>query len=111
MVRWLTIPALTLGFSLWGVGCSSDDSATNPGSDAGDSAVVKDPCDSFTTSGAPCDQVSTRVCFPLCATGGCRCITNPQGTGGIWQCTTDTSCFPDSAPPGDFADAGADAAD
>ena len=32
--------------------------------------------------------------------GGCRCLAGPAGEG-VWECTNDFSCYPDSAPSQD----------
>lgn len=118
VIRWMMRGVLGLWGSIalasW-AGCSADDAPIAPAPDGGDSAAAIDPCDAFTTSGAPCDVVSSRVCFPLCANGGCRCVAAASGDGGVWACVTDTSCFPDGAPdlddppPRDAADDSSDA--
>ena len=82
-------------------GCSSDDSTSttdaSASTDSSDPNVCGDP--SLVHNGGSCYPVANIRCFPLCATGGCWC--RPGGSvpdAGVWQCQSDVSCLPDSAP-------------
>jgi hypothetical protein len=76
-------------------GACGDDSG-NATADAAASEGSADLCAHFTTSGDPCSPVSTQRCFPLCTRGGCFCTAAPSGSGGIWKCVDDESCYPDT---------------
>jgi hypothetical protein len=87
------------------VGCSSNPTAGDGGSDA--TAEASDLCSQFTSVGDPCPRVSAQLCFPECTNGGCKCVAGSNGP--VWQCTTDTSCMPCSAPLDDASvDCGSD---
>ncbi len=112
---WLcAVAALTAAFVVVPA-CSSDPPAAATTADSGGDGGVTDVCASYTKIGDPCPLISGRVCFPQCATGGCKCVGSASGPR--WTCTSDFSCQPDAAPdldagdtppPGD--DAAADAA-
>ncbi|HEX7601078.1 MAG TPA: hypothetical protein VF316_05710 [Polyangiaceae bacterium] len=93
---------LVLPLGLFGLGCSTDDSAQDGGADgAHDGPIDLCDVDAFSGSGNACAHLSDRVCFPQCTTGGCKCA---QGaTGPVWKCTSDFSCVPDSGPLDDAA--------
>ena len=101
-ITYVAVALCALAIPVFAPGCSSDDSAA-PTNDASastgspDADVCGDP--SLVQNGGPCYPVADIRCFPLCATGGCWCRkggTNPDA--GIWQCQSDVSCLPDSAP-------------
>ena len=111
---------LAFFFGAWfAVACVKNDAGSTGADAAIDSAQVEDPCDvdAFIASGGnghACFFVSRNVCFPMCERGGCVCTHDARGDdAGIWKCTTDMSCVPESGPfddAGDF-DAAHDARD
>jgi hypothetical protein len=82
--------ALLLGAVAVGA-CGGDDTGTPV--DAGNPETIKLLCETFTTSGTPCSPISDQRCFAMCATGGCKCVAGPTGSG-VWACTVDESCYP-----------------
>lgn len=99
-VRTILLLPLLLGLA----GCSTTDTSPTDASTKQESGVDLCDVDAFTGNGNPCPNVATRVCFKLCANGGCKCV---QGaTGPVWSCVNDFSCFADGSP---FDDASTDA--
>lgn len=89
------------------IACSSK-SGSDAGADAQADATA-DLCDldAFKASGGDghaCPQVTSRVCFPICANGGCRCIATANGPR--WKCTTDLTCLEAGTDDDGSADSG-----
>lgn len=85
----------------WVGGCTSGSTSgsTDSGVDVAEEAPDLCDIDQFFDAGGvggSCLRVAPTRCFPMCATGGCRCAGGPSGP--TWTCTIDTSCLPDCGP-------------
>jgi hypothetical protein len=83
-------------------GCSTTDDTPTDASTNKDGSIDICDLDAFSGNGNACPAVSSRLCFPLCDAGGCRCS---QGASGpVWKCVNDFSCFADGSPLADGGD-------